>query len=428
MKTRVLILISVLSLSARAQDVRWDQIGWGDARAKQVHISPARKIAPVAAGIAAVGAVTALSWPGKGVLPQPIVTPQCNRIFNATTTPARCLSATGQASIFSDDTDPFSVVWLDGSTELNRFDLVSGQHVVAIAYDQCITDLIIIVPTTIEAVDLEIVEMIPASSADASDGAVTVLVTSPIFPPFVFTWEGVSANPSEEPTWAQSGLSPGTYSLQVTDAHGCEGTISFTVETEPACEIETQVTTVPALCLSPSGAAQILAPNGELIEVHWPDGTIADSRSDLAPGTYDVEIVFGDCSVTVVIEIPSTQILVSIDLLDVQFPTDPLAQNGAFQVLAGPMGTPPFQFELNGFVFPPDNSPFFLAENLGEGFYEIVVTDANGCTGSLTIPLFGPLNFNPENLRKLNRSSARRFQWVFTPVWWFNPPGGLSRR
>ncbi|PTX41913.1 putative secreted protein (Por secretion system target), partial [Christiangramia gaetbulicola] len=225
---------------------------------------------------------------------------------------------------------------------------------------------------------------------NAADGAIAVDVTNGVAP-LTYSWTGPGGYTAS--TEDLSGLSAaGTYNLTITDGNGCTATTSADIEVPLAFSASATPTDVS--CNdddgnAADGAIAVEITNGVApLTYSWtgPGGYTA-STEDLsglsAAGTYNLTITDGNgCTATTSadIEVPD-QLKVN---LDKSFdPKCVAAKDGSIEVTASG-GTGPYDMVLSSLgttVESKDNVVSkYTFNNLGEGFYKVVVTDENGCT------------------------------------------------
>ncbi|HNS46485.1 MAG TPA: hypothetical protein PKH94_04535 [Bacteroidales bacterium] len=196
------------------------------------------------------------------------------------------------------------------------------------------------------------------------------------------------------------------------------------------CNLEILSQSTPATCSSANGTASILLSDSTSPQVTWPDGVTASTRNDLRAGVYPVAVTYGDCTDSVTLEITSVNIPVPLLLQDVIPPSGPGMHDGAIVVLIDPPGNGPYLFTINGSnsILLPE--PVFIAEGLAEGTYVVEVTDAQGCTGTLTVVLKADERQSRRHRTIQDLFHAKRpksLRIVFTPLF-FRAPGGTDRK
>ncbi len=420
MKTRALILSSLLALSGRAQDILWDTVNWGSGEAKVIAVSGNKWLVPAAAGAAVIGVGAVFLLPEDEDTPQP-ETPakECNLVFTASSIPAICSASTGGAAISPSDAIIADAIWPDETNAFNRDDLAAGVYQVIVRYGACTDTLHIEITADIIPLELTIADSSPPTEENATDGSATIEVNNPLHPPFVFNVNGVDFPEQSDVFFTAESLGFGNHLIAVTDAFGCTGTIEVEFEFIDPCDTEFTATTSTSACITPTGGAQIEAIDGTVFTATWPDGLITSDRNDLFPGDYLVTIEYDECSEILPITIVSENIPVQLNLADITHPSGPFTSDGSFFAEALPPAVGPFFFNLNGLVFPATPEPVFAAENLSEGNYLLTVTDGQGCTGSIAVVLTSASGLvDPGDWKPVppERKRMRQFAWVFTPI------------
>jgi subtilisin family serine protease len=158
-------------------------------------------------------------------------------------------------------------------------------------------------------------------------------------------------------------LQGGTYSATIKDANGCVASFSTSLDTILPIVIETSVS--PVLCNGMNnGTVDLMVAGGTgTYTYNWSNGAANQTLSGLTAGTYAVEITDEKgCTSEVSVEV-----------------TEPAALQSNVAVIDGNIeltvtgGTFPYNYEWNNGT---------VESNINEatpGFYEVLVTDANGC-------------------------------------------------
>lgn len=164
-------------------------------------------------------------------------------------------------------------------------------------------------------------------------------------------------------------LADGDYTVTVLDANGCSATAIVTVAVPPLEILDILVEGID--CAGETGTLTINASGGIPPYQYGLDGGALQADSvftNVAAGQYTITVIdaFGT-------EVSDAYTVTAPDPLTLDASVD---KNDALVSAAG--GTPPYTYSLNGGL--PQDSGIF--ENLPNGAYAVLVTDANGCTAS----------------------------------------------
>ena len=191
-------------------------------------------------------------------------------------------------------------------------------------------------------------------------------------------------------------LTPGTYTVTITDSNGCIETITDTI-TEPSTVTPLPglpVSSTDALCFGDStGTASInviLLGGTPPYSYNWSTGDTASSISGLYAGTITLQITDNNgCTADTTLTIGEpTPLSSSFPNFSSYFCGYGVSCNGAsdgsidYDVIGG---TPTYTFSWNGGAFNTED-----LSGIPAGFYTVDVTDANGCMITDTITITEP--------------------------------------
>ncbi len=208
------------------------------------------------------------------------------------------------------------------------------------------------------------------------DGTATATTTGG-WEPYTYAWSS-STNPSD----TEAALAEGTYTVTVTDSIGCIDTETFTLEQLPPVSdfTFTNVCDGEEMTFEPTTTSEAVAWSW-----NFGDGNMSDQQNPAltyaAPGEYEVTVIFsGGCmndtaTHTVSVFAPPTAAFV----VEPQIVT---TRTDANFVYTGSGGTE-FLWNLGGQLSTDQRPQYTFPE---EGLYDItlMVTDANGCTDTIT--------------------------------------------
>ena len=190
-------------------------------------------------------------------------------------------------------------------------------------------------------------------------------------PPYIFSWS--SGSNQEDPT----NLSAGNNTVTITDANGCTATESIVLNDPPA--ITTSVTGTDPTCYGGNdGTADLTVNNGTApFTFNWSSGSNQEDPTNLVAGNNTVTITdVNGCTVNENITLSEpTQVLPNAYSNYVS--SQGACDGGGFANPNG--GTPPYTYLWD------NGQTTQTATGMCQGTHSVVVTDANGCTGSQNI-------------------------------------------
>ncbi len=310
---------------------------------------------------------------------------------------------------------PFEYLWSTGDTTEDLMDVGSGTYSVTVTDLSLCTqsDTFTIVATEQLTVSLDTVIHVPC--ADDSTGAISITVEEGTMP-FDFAWS------TGDTTEDVSNLPPGTYTVTVTDANTCEVTLSATVDGPDPLLIQLDTFGTIACAGDATGFLDVSVSGGTSpYSYSWNTGDTTQDLSNLPSGTYTLDVTDANgCTATF------QQFLSAPDSLNASvFGLTPIGcadePTGAIEVsVTG--GVAPYTY-----LWSNDSTTQDLTD-LAAGLYSLTVTDANGCTDTLsaTVPdpdplvagvdtLISPACFGDStgaiNISALGGTGAYSFQW-----------------
>lgn len=194
-----------------------------------------------------------------------------------------------------------------------------------------------------------------------------------------------------------SNLAPGTYSVTVTDANGCEANESITL-TAPS-DISITFETTPSLCFGiPSGSLSIQIFGGVPgYDVLWngPNGFTSTQTdlTDIEGGIYQLTITDANGCIymdAVTVAQPDDLVITVDSISDYNgFNTTCYNSHDGAVYITPSGGTPPYSHQWNT-AGNPNFSNQEDVTNLAPGTYETVLIDDNGCVQNEFVDIVGP--------------------------------------
>ena len=286
-------------------------------------------------------------------------------------------------------TGGFTYLWSpappSGQGTPNASGLCPGVHQVTITSGGCDTTVTftIAAPPPIDA-SLSISEV---TCTGACDGAAIVTVDGGT-PGYTYLWTPEPG--AGQGTGSASGLCAGDYTLLITDAAGCDTTLSFQIS-EPL-PITADLTVTPSSCGNTcDGAASVIVAGGSGgYTLVWGPGMIngqgTNAVTGLCPGGYTLEVTDGNgCNETFPFTIePPAAIEVDAVIDDASCSGD---CDGSITVaVTGGAGTLTYVWTPQ----PPVGQGTTSVSGLCSGDIELSITDASGCDTTITFTIGAP--------------------------------------
>ena len=219
------------------------------------------------------------------------------------------------------------------------------------------------------------ISKINASCPGVGNGSITVTPNSGTAP---YTYALNGATPQASGTFTN--LNPGTYTVTVTDNAGCVGT--FTTTITPGSNISGSSTSTATACAGASNGTITATGSGGV----GPYTYSLDGGTPQASGTF-TNVSSGNHTITIKdsrgCSISITRTVAAgagITVTSTVYNSACATSNNGSIVVTPSNGTAPYSYQLGS--NPPQTSNTFTG--LALGTYTITVTDAAGCTGSVT--------------------------------------------
>ncbi len=278
----------------------------------------------------------------------------CNGASNGTAT---------AASVGGNGT--YNYLWSNGATTASVANLAAGTYQVVVTDGEGCTAANNVTISQPEILNANAAAT-PQSANGVNDGTATAAPLGGTAT-YNYIW---STNAT---TQSIADLAPGTYTVTVTDLNGCTSVQSVSVNSFN-CTLAATITTVNVSCFGANnGTANVnLSGAANPVTYLWSNGATAATVSNLAPGTYTVNVVDGNnCPATL-----NTTVAEPVALSANATATSETAagaNNGT--ATANPVGgAAPFTYLWNNGATTQSISA------LTPGTYTVVVTDGNGCT------------------------------------------------
>ncbi|HNP97803.1 MAG TPA: DNRLRE domain-containing protein [Bacteroidia bacterium] len=235
-----------------------------------------------------------------------------------------------------------------------------------IGYDYGIDDIVF--KSCEKNINLDNISYTNVPCYNGSTGSISVSPTGGVSP-YTYDWgNGIY-------TQSISGLSAGTYTVTVTDATGDFNTTSIDI-LQPDPILPTVSVTTPITCYGGSGCVLVSATGGTPAY----SGTGAFCNVNAGTSAYIISDANG-CSVTTSVTLTEPSKVEG--LISTVAATCGLSNGSATVVASG--GTAPYSYSWNGGTTQSSST----LSSIPAGAYYVVITDANGCTGSASTTVAG---------------------------------------
>ncbi len=266
-------------------------------------------------------------------------------------------------------TPGYNYLWSNSATTDDVSGLSGGTYTVTV------TDAVGCTTTASVIVEEPTALSLSVSSGDVScnggsDGSASVSVSGGTTPYF-YSWSNSS------PGSSATSLSAGIYTVTVTDGNFCTATASVTIG-EPSA-LSASASSSDVSCNGGNDGALSASASGGTApySYQWSSGGSNDSVSGVSAGNYGVTITDANgCTATASADVSEPAALaVSASATDASCSS---VNNGSVDLSAAG-GTGAYTYTWSNGATTEDMS------NLGEGAYTVTITDANGCTATISV-------------------------------------------
>lgn len=293
-----------------------------------------------------------------------VVIPQASIFLNATATPSSgCGTPTGSATVTATGgVAPYTYLWSNSGTTQTITGLAPGNYNVIVTDAAGCAAMAQVTVSGTPAIDLHIMGV---SSGCAANGTASAMVTPGTgTAPFTYNWNTGATTP------VINNLTPGTYSVTVTDAAGCTATAQVTVSGSSNLSVTATGTGTSCFNGNNGSATATVTGAGGTITYQWSNGGTTQTISNLSAGTYFVTVTdqsSGCTAFTSAFVSQPTQ--VSVTVTGVNGTCNTLGS--ATAVASG--GTGPYSYVWS------NGGTSSTISNLNTGAYAVTATDSKGC-------------------------------------------------
>lgn len=280
-------------------------------------------------------------------------------------------------------TPPYTFYWENGRITQNIYHIPAGEYPFSITDDNgcVVSDTVYLLgPAPLMA---QVDSFSHVSCNGMQDGFIQISGTGGT-EPYSYLWENNQQSP------VRYGLSPGTYSLTITDANNCSSSHSYTINNPAPLHIALINTTAPVCNGDSTGQINLGifggTPPYSIYDLEGHEYSTSISNMPVGQYQYYVQDSRACTSDTLDVSLTATA---SIDMgLSITAPECVGPPSGSIQL--NPVGASPFRYEwYNG-----DTTSF--QNNLTTGTYPVQITDNEGCIYDTSIVISAPQVFDYE--------------------------------
>ena len=274
--------------------------------------------------------------------------------------------------------EPYTYQWSPGGeTTQNISGLASGSYTVTVTDANGCTETATVTVNPGSCHNLSISgTSSPVTCNGESNGSVSAVVTNGVGP-FTYSWDTL---PNTTPN--VNNLPAGSYTVTVTDQTTlCTQSTTITVNEPNALSSGIAVTNI--LCKGDSTGSVDLTVNGGTppYSYSWNNGATTEDLVNVTAGTYSVTITDANgCTSTNQSTVQEPNEIVSGSIVRVTNVDCTGETNGSISAEAAG-GIPPYSYSIDNGATSQSSGVF---ENLAAGNYSILITDANGCTTTIS--------------------------------------------
>ncbi len=313
--------------------------------------------------------------------------------FEIAITNPMCFDSLGTVEFFNvvGGQGPYSLFWQGGigSTDIITDIIPAGTFTVTLIDDVgCVKDTMVTLTEPNRIIPSFQFDQ-PASCADSADGSYSISASGGTTTSgYSFEWSAPSQDEFNVTESTATNLPGGMYDVTITDEAGCSVVTEFEIESpdpilydsDAGIEIQPACPEVCSGIITLAFTGGTPATTGPEYEVLWSDGSTDLERTNLCPDLYSVTVTDdADCTEEFSFDfsVSGTALEVRIDSLlsrSLSCISDDDGQIGL--IVSGGNGDPDnYDYDWTNAV---SNGSF--ASNLQAGFYEVTVTDVNGCS------------------------------------------------
>ncbi len=272
----------------------------------------------------------------------------------------------------SGGTAPYTYSWSNGISTEDQTGLRSGYYLLTVTdANGCENKTAAIIDNTVTiAIDADITN----AGCNVNNGTLDVTIEGGAAP-YTFSWNNGAT------TEDLSDLAPGAYRITVTDANGCFSARTFSIRENNPLRLTSDITNT-ACVENNSGAIDLTVIGGEAPYTYaWSNGANTEDIGNLAADTYTVTVTDAtSCSITQTFNVTANSFSASSMVNQISCAGE--ADANITLLVSG--GETPYTYDWS------NGATSDYVENLSAGQYSVEISDATGCSKSLSFTIVAP--------------------------------------
>ena len=270
-------------------------------------------------------------------------------------------------------TPAYTYLWSTNATTATIINLAPGNYTVTVTDEN---DCTTVQTVTVNSFNCALTATLSSNNVSchgANDGMVTVNLTGAALP-VIYDWS------NGDTTQTISNLTPGTYSVSITDGNGCPASLTVSITEPPVLSANASATAETSQDANDGTASAQPAGGTPSYSYLWSNGDTTANITNLAPGSYTVTVTDNnECTVSQTVVVNSFNCAITANISSANVSCSGSADGQATVTLNG--GALPFTYLWS------NGDTTATISNLTVGTYSVTVTDANNCVAleSVTI-------------------------------------------
>lgn len=297
--------------------------------------------------------------------------------LNSSSAPTCVGGTNGTASVnVTDGFPPYTYVWTaNGQTTTAATGLSEGLYYVNVTDDiGCSSSFAVSINNP---APISLASSSTQAGCGLTNGTASVTVASGGTAPFTYSWTNGST------TANATGLGYGMYMVQASDVNGCTSSMGVSISEANASSVALTSITNASCNTGSNGSINITVTGGTPPYVYaWSNGSTVQDPTGLAAGTYSVLVTDGGSCVATFNATVTQPNAVVVSTSVMNAPTCGNFDGSTSASAAGGTGAYTYLWDSNAL-----NQTTQIASGLPAGSYSVVITDANGCSGTAVASL-----------------------------------------